>query len=154
MITYSLVRKNKLPSLYKTFDDTIDRYISNSRDVFEIMEEKGICDLPEEYVYLFSLNCRGRIVGFFEISHGDVSESIIPIPQIIIRILLSGGRRAVLVHNHPSGDISPSKCDISVTKSLSDACELVGLEMLDHIIITERHYLSLKEAGYLNKEEK
>ena len=146
MVRYSLVIKNRLPSLNVILDDKLDRFIFNSSDVYQIMKEEGVCNLPEEYLYLFCINLRNRIIGFFEVSHGDVEQTVASIPQILVRALLTGATRIIMVHNHPSGDISPSSFDALFTAELKNACSILKIEFLDHVIVTDSNYCSYKDS--------
>ena len=64
--------------------------------------------------------------------------------------LLLPATSCVLVHNHPSGNAEPSQDDICVTQKLAAACHLVGIELIDHVVISKNNYRSLKELGYFN----
>lgn len=101
----------------------------------------------EEYVYMISLNTRCKPIGIFNIAKGTVNSCIMPIRETFIRALLSGAVFIIIVHNHPSGDTTPSADDIKVTKKLNDAGELIGIKLLDHIIIGNS-FLSMKSNGY------
>lgn len=107
-----------------------------------------IHEAPEEYMYMLCLNTKNRITGIFEISHGSVNSSIVGPREVFQKALLANAVSIILIHNHPSGDPSPSKEDIDVTKRLMDAGKIVGVNVLDHLIIGER-YISLMEKGYL-----
>ena len=99
----------------------------------------------EEYVYLLALDTKMNCKGIFEVSHGAVNYSVVNPREIFIRLCLCGAVYFIIAHNHPSGEISPSKEDINVTNRLKQAGEILGIELLDHIIIAEDKYLSLKE---------
>lgn len=102
----------------------------------------------EEYMYMLCLNTKLRLNGIFEVSHGNVNSSICGTREIFQKALLGNAVSIILVHNHPSGDCTPSREDIEVTKRLKEAGKIVGVEVLDHIIIG-RDYSSLREKGYL-----
>lgn len=104
---------------------------------------------PEEYMYMLCLNNKNRVTGIFEISHGNVNSSIVGPREVFQKALLANAVSIILMHNHPSGDPSPSNEDISVTKRLIEVGEVLGLRVLDHLIIGDRRYVSLKEKGYL-----
>lgn len=74
-------------------------------------------------------------IGLFEISHGTVNMSVINGREVFIRLLLSGAVSFFLIHNHPSGDLTPSVYDIKATKNMIDAGKIMGIKLLDHIII-------------------
>lgn len=103
---------------------------------------------PEEYMYMICMNTKNKIIGVFEISHGSVNSSIVSPREVFQKALLANAVSIIVMHNHPSGDATPSREDVEVTKRLSEAGKIVGVEVLDHIIIGDQ-YSSLKEKGYL-----
>ena len=103
---------------------------------------------PEEYMYMICMNTKNKIIGVFEISHGSVNSSIVSPREVFQKALLANAVSIIVMHNHPSGDCTPSREDIEVTKRLVEAGKIVGVEVLDHIIVGDR-YSSLKEKGYL-----
>ena len=103
----------------------------------------------EEYLYMLCLNTKNRVIGVFEISHGNVNSSIFGVREILQKALLANAVSIIMLHNHPSGDCSPSREDINVTERLKEASRIVGIELLDHIIIGDGTYCSLKEKGYV-----
>lgn len=102
----------------------------------------------EEHMYMLCLNNKLMMTGVFEISHGNVSSSIVGSREVFQKALLANAVSIVLLHNHPSGDTTPSREDIQVTERLVEAGKLIGIQVLDHLIIGDR-YTSLKEKGYL-----
>ena len=102
----------------------------------------------EEYLYMICMNTKNKIIGVFEISHGNVNSSIFGVREILQKALLANAVSIIMLHNHPSGDPSPSREDIKVTERLAEAGKLVGIELLDHIIVGDK-YCSLKEKGHL-----
>lgn len=107
-----------------------------------------IHDEPEEHLYMICMNTKNRVLGVFEISHGTVNSSIVGVREIFQKALLANSVSIILMHNHPSGSPDPSREDIAVTKKVAEAGNLLGVELLDHIVIGDR-YVSLKEKGYL-----
>lgn len=102
----------------------------------------------EEYMYMICLNTKLMMTGVFEISHGNVNSSIVGAREVFQKALLANAVSIILMHNHPSGDCKPSREDIKVTERLKEAGNILGVEVLDHIIIG-KEYCSLKEKGYL-----
>lgn len=95
----------------------------------------------EEYVYALCLDTALQsIQGIFEISHGSVDSSIVSPREVLIRALLCGASRIILLHNHPSGSLIPSQEDITLTERMKKACNLIGISLIDHIIIGEGYY--------------
>ena len=83
------------------------------------------------------------------ISSGSVNSSIVSTRDIFYQSLKYGAVNIILLHNHPSGDPSPSREDIAVTKKVRDAGELIGIGLLDHIIIGDNCYFSMKQQSYI-----
>ena len=102
----------------------------------------------EEYLYMICLNVKNKIIGVFELSHGNVNSSIVGVREMFQKALLANAVNIIVLHNHPSGDSTPSREDINVTKRMVEAGKIVGVEVLDHIIIGD-NYCSLKEKGYV-----
>ena len=119
-----------------------DDAVNIGRDFMRIHEE------PEEYMYMICMNTKNKIIGVFEISHGSVNSSIVSPREVFQKALLANAVSIIVMHNHPSGDPTPSREDIEVTKRLVEAGKIVGVEVLDHIIVGDR-YSSLKEKGYV-----
>ena len=103
----------------------------------------------EEYMYMVCVNTKLDLTSVFEISHGNVNSSVAGIREIFQKALLANAVRIFIMHNHPSGDPSPSSQDIAVTERAVKAGEIVGVQLLDHIIIGRPGYVSLKEKGYV-----
>lgn len=105
--------------------------------------------LTYEKVILLMVDVKNHIIKDVIISKGTVNFSIAEPREIFINALKHGAVRILLLHNHPSGDPTPSKADISLTMRIKDAGELIGIQLLDHIIIGDNIYISLKEQGIL-----
>lgn len=103
---------------------------------------------PEEYMYMICMNTKNKIIGVFEISHGSVNSSIVSPREVYQKALLANAVSIIMLHNHPSGDPTPSREDIEVTKRLYEAGKILNIQLLDHIVIGDK-YVSLKEKGYL-----
>jgi len=103
----------------------------------------------EEYMYMFCFNTKMVMTSVFEISHGNVNSSIVGPREVFQKALLANAVGIILAHNHPSGDPTPSAEDIKVTKRLIESGEILGINVLDHLVIGDGKYVSLKEKGYL-----
>lgn len=135
----------------KSFDYSVRTLrVQNSETAQSIIN--GVFDAnnqPEEHVYCLALDTAGHIAGLFEVSHGVVNGSYISPKEIIKRVLLCGGWRVIIAHNHPSGIPEPSQTDIDSTHKLKEACTLMDMELVDHIIIGDDSYYSFKEHGLI-----
>lgn len=128
---------------------TLSYAIKSPEDAATIGKEfMRIHEEPEEYMYMICMNVKNKIIGVFEISHGTVNASLVNPREVFQKALLANAVSIIVMHNHPSGDPSPSREDIEVTKRLVEAGKIVGVEVLDHIIVGDR-YSSLKEKGYV-----
>lgn len=109
-----------------------------------------ITDQPEEHFYLLCLDTKCKPLGVFEISHGTINLSFASTRSIFQRALLVGAADIIVAHNHPSGDVNPSRADIKTTEQIKEAGVLMDIPLLDHLIIgkDERmHIYSFKEEG-------
>ena len=107
----------------------------------------GIKDEKKEFFVCLYLNARNQVIHQEVISIGSLSASIVH-PREVFRVgVEKSAASIILAHNHPSGDVSPSKDDIDLTHRLREAGLIMGIEVLDHIIIATADFCSLKEAG-------
>ncbi len=104
-----------------------------------------------ECLVVLLLNTRRRVKGHHLVSIGTL-DTILVHPREVFRLaIIAGGVSAILMmHNHPSGDPTPSEADIKVTRDLLRAGQLVKIELLDHVIVGADRHFSLREAGYLS----
>lgn len=103
----------------------------------------------EEYLYMICTNTKLDVTSVFELSHGNVNSSVVGIREMFQKALLANAVNVIVMHNHPSGYCTPSKEDVAVTKRMIEAGRLIGAEVLDHLIIGNDKFCSLKEKGYL-----
>lgn len=132
------VNRPDLNAIIKSPEDAADI----GKNFMRIHEE------PEEYMYMICMNNKNRIIGVFEISHGNVNSSIVGTREIFQKALLANAVSIILMHNHPSGDPKPSPEDVQVTKKIVEAGKLIGVQVLDHLIIGDQ-WCSLKDKGYM-----
>lgn len=102
--------------------------------------------LAEEYGWLIGVNVKNHPIGVFEVSHGSDCAAVVTPRELFIRLLLCGAHAFFLVHNHPSGDITPSSEDDALTKRVIAAGKTFNVELLDHVIIADRKYYSYRES--------
>ena len=103
----------------------------------------------QETMKLVMINSKGKLIGENEVSKGTVNASFIR--EIFVEALHRRAVAVVALHNHPSGDPTPSGDDILLTKRILEAGRIIGVELLDHIIIGNNCYVSLREEGILEK---
>lgn len=108
-----------------------------------------VTDPMREHFCVLLLNARNRLLGSHLISIGSLSASIVHPREVFRPAVLASAAGIVLGHNHPSADPEPSPEDVSVTRRLVQAGELMGIEVLDHIVFTPSSFVSLKGRGHL-----
>ena len=101
----------------------------------------------KEYFLALLLDTRGQLIKVSEISVGSLDTSIVHPREAFKEAISASAASVIFVHNHPSGDPEASEDDIKLTKRLAEAGEIVGIDVLDHIIIGDKKYLSLKGKG-------
>ncbi len=103
-----------------------------------------------EFFLVFGLDSRLRVVAWYVAAIGTGNTVQIGIPDVFRNLLVLPSRSFIVVHNHPSGDAAPSREDIVLTAQLGKAANLLGLQILDHLIIgADGHYTSLAELGHV-----
>jgi DNA repair protein RadC len=98
-------------------------------------EFKTLVDVAQERFILLCLNTKNKLVNYSIISQGSLNSSIVHPREVLKPAILSNAASVIFLHNHPSGDPEPSLDDIEITKRLSKAFEICGINVLDHIII-------------------
>lgn len=103
----------------------------------------------QEFMKLLLLNTRSHLIGETDISQGTVNTTVISPRELFVEALQKNAVSIILLHNHPSGDPTPSEDDILITRRIREAGEMIGVDLLDHIIIGNNCYTSLREKGLL-----
>jgi len=101
----------------------------------------------KEYFLALLLDTRGQLIRLAEISVGSLDSSIVHPREVFKEAVSASAASVIFVHNHPSGDPEASEDDVGLTKRLVEAGEIMGIDVLDHIIIGDRRYTSLKREG-------
>ena len=114
---------------------------------FYFMEEMR--HMEQEHLKVLILNTKNVLIKDVDISIGTVNASLATPREIYIEVLKFRGAGLILLHNHPSGDPTPSNEDCLFTKRVEEAGKLMGIPLVDHIIIGDQSYVSLKERGIL-----
>lgn len=121
---------------------------SSGKDVYSYYYPK-FQNLRKEVFYCAMLDVKNRLVNEFRVSEGSLTSSIVHPREAFRNAIKESAASVIFVHNHPSGDPSPSRDDVSITERLASAGETVGIKVLDHIIIGDGTYTSMMEKGYL-----
>ncbi len=111
-----------------------------------LMYELSAAD--QEYLYVILLDTRNRLIGQpLEVYHGSLNTSLIRVGEVFREAVKANAAGVIVVHNHPSGDPSPSPEDVAVTRALIEAGKLLDVDVLDHLVIGRHRFVSLKERG-------
>ena len=105
--------------------------------------------LEQEHFRVVLLNTKNRVIGMTTVYVGNVNSIVIRPAEVFLQAVRRNAPSLIVAHNHPSGDVSPSPDDISISRTLLQAGQTLGIEVLDHIIVGKGHYLSLKEQGHM-----
>jgi DNA repair protein RadC len=130
-----LIREN-------TSDELID--LNESEDVYELVKEE-LVNADREILLSVMLTIKNQLIGVETVNIGSLHATIISAREVFKSAILSNAFGIVLCHNHPSGNPDPSKDDIAITKNLVNAGELLGIKVLDHLIISNRGYVSMRD---------
>lgn len=127
-------------------------YIDGSRftspqQVYEMFRDL-ILETKEHFLCLH-LDGKNRIVCLDRVAVGSLNQCVVHVREVMKSALLSSAAAIILVHNHPTGDPSPSGEDVTITRRLTEAGKLIGIPVLDHIIIGDGQYVSFVERGLL-----
>ena len=130
------------------FEDKVVSSPSKARDILEEVFE--LSELAEEVFILMCLDTKNKVTGLFKVSQGSLNAGIVHPREVFKRALMQNSNAVVLAHNHPSGDVIPSVEDISVTRRLQGAGDILGIKVLDHLIVgAGGRYKSFKEDGII-----
>jgi DNA repair protein RadC len=114
--------------------------------VYQLLKKK-LDESDREMFVIVILNARHYVLGIHTVSVGTLQASLVHPREVFRVVLLMGAASIILAHNHPSGSVLPSQDDLTLTTRLKEAGELLGVEVLDHLIIGDDSFCSLKEEG-------
>jgi DNA repair protein RadC len=103
----------------------------------------------QEVMKLLLLNTKNKLICENDISKGTINSAIISPRECFVEALQKNAVSIILIHNHPSGEPTPSKEDILITKRIGEAGKMIGIDLLDHIVIGNNCYISFREKGLL-----
>ncbi len=133
------------------------RETADSPAVVAELVRKLIGDSPQEHLIAISIDARSKVIGLHEASRGTLSASLCHSREIFRTSILLNAAGLILCHNHPSGDCSPSPDDRETTRRLARASSIIGIQLLDHVIVTtgpqpdggQKSYFSFREHGLI-----
>lgn len=150
---YHMNQNLKVAELLVSYSPNIisEQKISNSKETYSLITNHWNLDTMEMYeeVKIILFNRANKALGVYDLSKGGMFSSIIDVKIILSIVLKTLASGIILVHNHPSGNLVPSKFDIDVTQKLKSACDLMDVAFLDHLIISKENYFSFADDGLL-----
>lgn len=124
----------------------VDKPVKCPQDVADLLMEE-MRYLKKEHMKLVLLNIKCNLISVEEVSIGSLNASIVHPREVFNPAIRKSSASIIMVHNHPSGDPTPSSEDIGITARIYEAGKLLGIELVDHIIIGDGKYTSMKEKG-------
>ncbi|MFB2516215.1 JAB domain-containing protein [Lysinibacillus sp. OTC-L20] len=143
IVSVKLVKEASM--LYK------NRRIRSPQDCYEVFKE-FLGEVDREYFVVMCLDVKNQPTNITVAHIGSLNLSIVHPREVLKTAILSNAASIICCHSHPSGDPTPSPEDIEVTKRLIEEGLIVGVEMLDHIVLGDDSYVSMKESGYFENE--
>ena len=116
--------------------------IGSPEDVFKVTR-KFFFKKSKEHLYVLSLDARKGLISIDLVSIGTLNEALIHPREVFKIAFTKNAAQIILVHNHPSNDPSPSDADIEITKKIKDVGKLLGTELLDHVVVSDREFKSI-----------
>lgn len=139
---FELGKRQDLEPEIKDFD------IKNPENIVQLLRS-SIKDKAKEHFKLILLNTRNKIIGISTVSIGTLNSNLVHPREVFREAISHSAASVVFAHNHPSGDSEPSEDDLTITKRLTEAGKILGIEVVDHIIITKNGFFSFKEKGLI-----
>ncbi|WP_017185565.1 RadC family protein [Alkalibacillus haloalkaliphilus] len=128
---------------------TSDQYVIKSPEDGANFLMEDLRGLKQEHFVALYLNTKNQIIHRRTIFIGSLNSSIVHPREVFKEAIKHSAASVICAHNHPSGDPSPSNEDVHVTRRLYESGKVVGIELLDHLVIGDHKYISMKEKGYL-----
>ena len=126
----------------RSYDEPLDAAVKIAEKYMEEMRH-----FKEEHVILLLLDIKCRLIKELTVSIGTINQSLLRPREVFVQALKYEAVNLVLLHNHPSGDPTPSRADILITDKIIEVAELIGIPLVDHIIIGDCCYISFREKG-------
>ena len=126
----------------------VDHALAAPRDAAQLLM-RLLQDEASEVFAILLLSTRHHVLAYYEVSRGTLDSTLVHPREVFKAAILANAAAVVLAHVHPSGDPTPSPDDVALTRRLSSAGALLGIEILDHIVVGHGCYASFKELGVL-----
>lgn len=127
-----------------SFQESERPTVQSPQDIANLLQgEMGF--LEQEHLRVVLLNTRNRVLSVHEVYKGNANSAMIRPGEVFREAVRANALAIILVHNHPSGDPAPSDDDVQITRQIIDAGKLLDIEVLDHVVLAQRGFVSLKE---------
>lgn len=144
-----IIAMTELFNRFKTLKSINDSFkVTSPKDISSLLINE-MSNLNQEIFKIILLNTKNIIIATKDVFKGTLNSSIVHPREVFKEAVSMGSASIIVCHNHPSGDPSPSKEDINITIRLKECGKIMGIELLDHIIIGNNKYVSLKEKGII-----
>ena len=136
-----MISKVKLITEFSTKDNIT---LHNTRDILKFLHDFENLDiLAEEHTFAIFTDTTNKIINYCLVGKGNERSSLLDLKTVFKVALLSNASRIILAHNHPSGNLKPSKFDLKTTKYIKFGCKILGFELLDNVIVSNNDIISL-----------
>lgn len=142
VVSLKMVRERTLP--YHS------NVIRSPRDIYNLAKEMQLPDEDREHCVILALSTKNHVTAIHTLSIGNLNSSIVHPREVFKVCILANAASFVIMHNHPSNDPTFSPEDVQLTQRLMKAAEIIGIECLDHVVVTHDAYLSMKEQDLMN----
>lgn len=139
------VEKRKLP---KKYQNTVVEDVISSPEIFAEIAMKFIGDEDREVFLVGCLNAKNELQSLHRCHIGTLTSSLVSVRAVFKTAFIENAATIIVAHNHPTNNLRPSDDDIRITEQLASAGKLLDVELIDHIIVTDNAYLSMKDKGY------
>lgn len=138
----------KLGEKVLTKRQTYGQKIETPEDVYGLLRN-DLANKKKEHFKLLSLTSRNHLISIDEISVGSLNANLVHPREVFSPAIANHAAQVILVHNHPSGEIDPSEDDLTITKRLAETGKILGIEVTDHVIVSQNNYLSFKAKNLI-----
>jgi DNA repair protein RadC len=122
--------------------------IKCSKDVFDLLSPV-LSDLPHEEFWILFLNRSNKVINRMKLSQGGISGTVTDVRMVMKKAIESLASGIIVCHNHPSGNLNPSESDTRITQKIKEAGNIMDIQLLDHLIVSEKDYYSFADNGLL-----
>lgn len=140
----------RIKQIIREVEEPFTSFVIRSPEDAKELAQAQIADEDREVFLVMMLNTKNHVIGLHRAHVGSLNASIVHPRDVMKAAILNNAASIIVSHQHPSGDPTASREDLEVTKRLAEAGKILGIEVLDHVIVSHTgKYVSLKEKGYL-----